>query len=73
MNPIARIRKEVFGLSQAAMAELIGVSQATVSRWEAGKSSPNRAALGHIRSCAIVRRLPWDDRWLFADIGMAAE
>jgi len=33
------------GLSQAQFAELLGVRQATVSRWETGESVPSGPAL----------------------------
>lgn len=33
-------RREALGLSQSALAHYLGVSQVTVSRWEAGTSRP---------------------------------
>jgi transcriptional regulator with XRE-family HTH domain len=38
---VARIRKRL-GLSQAELAKGMGVSQGTVSRWEAGKNIQDR-------------------------------
>lgn len=38
---VSRVRKEL-GLSQAEFAEAMGVSQGTVSRWEAGKNVQER-------------------------------
>jgi transcriptional regulator with XRE-family HTH domain len=65
MQPITHIRKSVFGLTQAAFAEVAGTTQATVSRWEAGEFEPDRDDLARIRSAALERDLPWDDRWFF--------
>ena len=39
-NRFKHLRAEVLGLSQMALAEAIGVSQATVSRWETGDLEP---------------------------------
>ena len=36
------------GWTQAEMAELLGVNQATVSRWEAGLGAPRAAAMVRI-------------------------
>lgn len=44
MEEITRIRKDL-GLSQTAFAELMGVSQAKVSRWESGASTPSKAEM----------------------------
>lgn len=65
MNTIRRIRCEVFQVSQAAFAEIAGVKQATVSRWEHDLMEPTLAPLGRIRAAAIAQGLPWDDRWFF--------
>lgn len=48
MNEIASIRQTA-NLSQSAFAEIIGVSQTTVSRWESGKSEPSRAEIAGAR------------------------
>lgn len=38
VNPLeVRARREALGLSQGLLASLLGVAQATVSNWEAGK------------------------------------
>lgn len=65
MNVIRRIRKEVFGLSQATFAAIVGVSQGTVSKWENGELAPNRDELTRIRNEARRRDIEWDDRWFF--------
>lgn len=65
MHTVEHIRKDVFGLSQAAFAELAGVSQATVSRWETGEFEPNRDDLQRIREAAISAGKDWQDRWFF--------
>jgi transcriptional regulator with XRE-family HTH domain len=65
MKPVEHIRKSVFGLSQEAFAEVAGVSQPTVSRWETGEFEPNRDELPRIRDAARGRGIEWDDRWFF--------
>lgn len=65
MHPMEHIRKNVLGLTQGALAALAGVTQATVSRWEAGELEPSRDALDRIRTAARIRGLAWDDRWFF--------
>ncbi|MCR4442853.1 MAG: helicase-related protein [Peptococcaceae bacterium] len=44
---IRRLRAKL-GLSQAGLAELLGVSYASVNRWENNQSRPNRLAWGQI-------------------------
>jgi len=65
MHPIEHIRKNVLGVSQAVLAAIAGVTQATVSRWEAGESEPNRNELSRIRDEARARGHSWDDSWFF--------
>jgi transcriptional regulator with XRE-family HTH domain len=66
MNAVEYIRTRIFQLKQAPFAEVAGVSQPTVSRWEREPGSePNRDEMERIRSAAISRRLPWDDSWFF--------
>lgn len=65
MNPIHRIRTQVFGVPQTEMAQIAGVSQGTVSKWEAGEFAPGGEALERIRNEAIRRELEWNDRWFF--------
>ena len=66
MNTMYRIRTVVFRCSQYEMAEIVGVSQGTISKWEAGASDPV-LALRNIRKAAIRRAIPWDDRWFFEE------
>lgn len=65
MGPIKHIRKKVFGASQEVFADVAGVTQATVSRWETGGFEPSRDELDRIRQAAQSRGLPWDDSWFF--------
>lgn len=65
MKPIERIRKEVFDLTQAAFAEVAGVTQPTVSRWENGEWEPNLDELENIRKAAQARGIHWEDSWFF--------
>lgn len=43
-------KREQLGLSQQAMAALLGASTLSVSRWESGKVMPRAAQLEHIQS-----------------------
>ena len=66
MTPIAHIRQTVFeGISQTAFGEIAGTTQATVSRWENDELNPNSEQMRRIRSAAVERGKPWDDRWFF--------
>lgn len=65
MNPILHIRKIVLGLPQVAFAAIAGVSQATVSKWEAGELEPDRGQLARIRAHVLAAGKPWDDAWVF--------
>jgi DNA-binding transcriptional regulator YiaG len=72
MNAIRHIRCEVFKLTQQQFAAIVGVEQATVSRWEAGRNEPSLRHLKRIRAAARKRSLPWDDDWFFTVGGRAA-
>jgi predicted transcriptional regulator len=65
MNPMLYIRKKVFGATQGEMAEIVGVTQGTVSRWETGELEPRLPELDLIREEARRRRLRWKDEWFF--------
>lgn len=65
MSPIEFIRTQKFDISQAALAKISGVNQATVSRWESGGLEPGRAEMAAIRDEARKRGITWDDRWFF--------
>lgn len=68
MNALEYIRTRVFKLKQAPFAAVVGVSQPTISRWEApdnAGSEPSRDEMDRIRSAAIERGLLWNDSWFF--------
>lgn len=65
MNPIARIRREIFQVTQSDMALIAGVAQSTISRWENGSDHPSLLELERIRAEARRRRLKLDDRAFF--------
>jgi DNA-binding transcriptional regulator YiaG len=65
MSPLAYIRRDILGLSQAAFAVIVKTSQATVSRWETGELEPDREQLRLIRQAVRARRLRWHDKWFF--------
>lgn len=66
MHPMKHIRENVLQLTQAAMANVTGVKQATVSRWESGELDPGREELARIRDEARDRGIAWDDSWFFS-------
>ncbi|MGZ2438210.1 transcriptional regulator with XRE-family HTH domain [Sinorhizobium medicae] len=70
MRPIEFIRIQVFQQTQAAFAKLAGVSQGTVSKWEAGTLAPSQEEMTRIRTAAIRLALrwqmeDWQDEWFF--------
>jgi predicted transcriptional regulator len=73
MIPLKHIRKNLFDISQTAFGEIAGVTQATVSRWEAGELEPSRDEMSKIRDEAAKRGLQWDDRLFFEAPAVAAE
>lgn len=65
MNIMSHIRTGVFRENQTRFAAIVGVSQATVSRWEKGEQEPTRDKLALIREEARKRRIFWSDAWFF--------
>ena len=61
------IRLEL-GLHQREMAELVGVDQTTVSRWERGLAEPWISQFAVIRRYALKRFADWDDDAIFKKI-----
>jgi len=51
-----RVARATLGLTQAAMAEMLGVSVATVRNWEQGRVEPDDAARTLIRLLAFHPR-----------------
>jgi predicted transcriptional regulator len=72
MKPIEHIRKHILKVTQAEMATIAEVTQATVSRWESGEFEPSLGELGRIRSAAKERGLIWDDSLFFETAPEAA-
>lgn len=64
MSAIRHIRKNVFQLGQKEFAEVAGVTQSTVSRWENGVS-PSLDELERIRVAAFGRGIEWSDALFF--------
>ncbi|MCV0352812.1 MAG: helix-turn-helix domain-containing protein [Nitratireductor sp.] len=67
MNAIRYIRKEIFDATQVEFAALIGVTQASVSRWERDVS-PSLDDMRKIRLAAAERGIDWDDGWFFQSL-----
>lgn len=56
-----RVRQTV-GLSQGDLADLLGVSQSSVSLWEAGKSNPDIGRFGEVfKVLGLTAGAVWDD------------
>ena len=68
MPPLAFIRKQIFELTQAEMAVIAGVTQGTISKWEAGSLEPSRTEMKRIRDEAERLGKAWDDRWFFVTV-----
>lgn len=66
-NHWADIRLNVFRCNQYEMAEIAGVNQGTISKWEAGLNAPHISALARIRREARRRAIPWSDSWFFEE------
>ena len=60
LGEAVRNRREELGLRQKRMADRLGVSQQTVSRWEKGLSVPRPARL-----LALAQLLDLDAGWLY--------
>lgn len=65
MTAIRHIRRQIFQVTQAEFAELVGVAQATVSRWEKGVA-PSLDDMQAIRAAAAERKIKWRDEWFFS-------
>lgn len=65
MKPIEYIRKHVLKITQAEMAAIADVTQATVSRWEKGEFGPSLDEAARIRAEAAAREIPLDDSVFF--------
>lgn len=64
MNAIKAIRTKVFEVTQTEFAEIAGVKQSTVSRWENGVA-PTLDEMRTIRQAAADRGIEWEDSWFF--------
>lgn len=71
-DTLKRLRKRIFAETQTGFGVIAGVSQATVSKWEKGLSSPELDQLRRIRAEALRRGLSWNDSWFF-DLPIAPE
>ena len=65
MRPICFIRANVFKQTQSSFAKIAGVTQGTVSKWEAGKLAPSHDEMKRIGTAAILSAVPWEDEWFF--------
>jgi len=62
---LLKIRREIFRATQAEMAAIARVNQATWSRWERGLLEPTIGQIARIRAEAKRRRIRLDDRLFF--------
>jgi transcriptional regulator with XRE-family HTH domain len=65
MNQIKFIRTQVFKVTQQEFADMAGVRQGSVSRWENG-GAPSLEEMQKIRDAAFERDIQWDDAWFFS-------
>lgn len=65
------IRRSTVGLSQAAVANVAGVSRGAVQSWEAGASEPSAAALGRLLTALAVHEPAERARYYDAPRGAA--
>ncbi len=72
MSALLHIRKHILKITQAEMAAIAGVRQATVSRWESGSLSPALVQMAAVRQAAFDRGIPWSDAWFFEQAEIAA-
>lgn len=54
-----KLRRQALGLTQAQLAEKVGVHESTVTAWESGKQSPSR----HLGKLEAVLRFSLDGGW----------
>jgi predicted transcriptional regulator len=59
--------RDILSLRQNKIAEIAGVSQATVCCWEKGQWEPNRNELARIRNYALKHGYEWDDAFFFPE------
>lgn len=64
INPARWIRVEVLHLTQAQLAEKLGVRQPSVFRWERARAFP-AAMQPKIRELGKAARPDWSDSWFF--------
>lgn len=72
MEAIKHIRTQIFRVTQAEFASIVGVAQASISRWESG-AAPSLTELRAIRMAALKRGINWNDRYFFEVPAEAAE
>lgn len=64
MTPVEYIRTQVFGMTQAALANVLNTTQASISRWESQGYFPPEAQ-SKVREMARAKGLGWSDSWFF--------
>lgn len=66
ITPARFIREHIFRIEkQAIFGELLGYSQASISRFESGEVPLTTRAQQRIRALAKVRSIDWDNNWFF--------
>lgn len=61
LSETLKVTRQKAFMSQEAFAKEIGVSVATINRWENGKSRPNLSALKSIKVFCEAQGLPYED------------
>ena len=61
MRELIKQIRQYTGLSQAEMANKIGVRFATINRWENAKTKPNITAMKKIKAFCEENNIPFDE------------
>jgi hypothetical protein len=66
MTPLKFIMLHVFAMTNAELAEKMGVSREAISHWKSGRYKlPLETIRPILSAAAATRNLPWNDSWLF--------
>lgn len=65
-TPMRFLRETLLGVpNQYIFADMVGVKQATVSRWETGEFRPSAPVMKRIEAIADKRGITLDYKWFF--------
>jgi transcriptional regulator with XRE-family HTH domain len=61
--------RQSLGLSQSELGQILGITQATVSRWERGRTEPTPYQWGLLQAFAFAAMHPGTDNRLRLELG----